>query len=80
MSFDDTIMDELASDVENLKLYESTRYIGEGSLLMFEGGNDGELIIPQMQPDLSQVDNSLKILPNEDTIEELIDLYFKVFI
>jgi hypothetical protein len=73
-------MDELASDVGNLKLYESTRYIGEGSLLMLEGGSDGELIIPQMQPDLSQVDDSLKILPNEDTIEELIGLYFKVFI
>ncbi|GBB96123.1 hypothetical protein RclHR1_02690008 [Rhizophagus clarus] len=77
MTFGDTIMDELASDVENLKLYESTRYIGEGSLLMLEGGNDGELIIPQMQPDLSQVDDYLKILPNKDIIEELISLYFK---
>jgi len=47
---------------------------------MLDEGNNEEMIIPQMQPDLSQVDNSLKILPNFDTIKELIELYFKVFI
>ena len=77
ITFGDTIVDELASDVENLRLYESTRYIGEGSLLMLDEGNNEEMIIPQMQPDLSKVDNSLKILPNLDVIKQLIELYFK---
>ncbi|RIA87712.1 hypothetical protein C1645_273144 [Glomus cerebriforme] len=79
ITFDDTMMDELASNVGNLRLYEyeSTRYIGEGSLLLLDGGNNEEMIIPEMQPDLSQIDDSLKILPNTDTIEQLIGLYFK---
>ncbi|CAI2190509.1 6853_t:CDS:10 [Funneliformis geosporum] len=49
----DTV-DELASNIENLNLYESTRYIGEGSLLLLDDDNFGEMIIPQTQPDLSQ--------------------------
>ncbi|CAG8613862.1 12258_t:CDS:2 [Funneliformis caledonium] len=73
----DNVVDDLASNIENLKLYESTRYIGEGSLLLLDDDNFGEMIIPQIQPDLSQVNDSLKILPNIETIEQLINLYFK---
>lgn len=79
-STEDTVMEDLITNIKNMNLYESTRYIGEGSLLMLDEDNIGEMIIPQMTKDISEVDKSLKILPNEETASELIRLYFKVYI
>ncbi|PKC15163.1 hypothetical protein RhiirA5_408539 [Rhizophagus irregularis] len=76
-STEDTVMEDLITNIKNMNLYESTRYIGEGSLLMLDEDNIGEMIIPQMTKDISEVDKSLKILPNEETASELIRLYFK---
>jgi hypothetical protein len=79
-STEDTVMEDLITNIKNMNLYESTRYIGEGSLLMLDEENIGEMIIPQMTKDISEVDISLKILPNEETAIELIHLYYKVYI
>ncbi|RIB03318.1 fungal-specific transcription factor domain-containing protein [Gigaspora rosea] len=76
---EDSAMNELTSSISNLRLYESTRYIGEGSLLMLDDDNN-ELIIPEQQEDFdwSVVDDSLKYLPNLETeVEQLINLYYK---
>ncbi|CAG8730436.1 1815_t:CDS:2, partial [Dentiscutata erythropus] len=56
---EDSAMNDLTSSINNLRLYESTRYVGEGSLLMLDDDNN-ELIIPEQQDDLSVVDDSLK--------------------
>nr|CAG8488052.1 532_t:CDS:2 [Entrophospora candida] len=71
------MMEDLISSINNINLYESTRYIGEGSLLMLDEDYNGEMIIPQTQARLSEVDDSLKILPDPQTVEELISLYYK---
>ncbi|CAG8593112.1 11225_t:CDS:2 [Gigaspora margarita] len=75
---EDSAMNELTSSISNLRLYESTRYVGEGSLLILDDDNNNELIIPEQQEDLSVVDDSLKYLPNLETeVEQLINLYYK---
>jgi hypothetical protein len=77
---EDAVMEDLMTNIKNMNLYESTRYIGEGSLLMIDEDNYGEMIVPQMTKDISEVDNSLKILPNEETVIQLIKLYYDVCI
>ncbi|RIA81070.1 hypothetical protein C1645_575993 [Glomus cerebriforme] len=73
---EDAVMEDLITNIKNMNLYESTRYIGEGSLLMLDEEN-GEMIIPQMTKDISEVDDSLKYLPNQETVIQLIRLYYK---
>lgn len=71
-------VDQLADKLDNsLKIYESTRYVGTGSLLMLSDGGE-EQIIPQFPDDLSSVEPYLKVLPNPETVESLIDIYYKV--
>ncbi|CAJ0843050.1 17381_t:CDS:10 [Entrophospora sp. SA101] len=70
-------LEELANQFNNnLKIYESTRYVGTGSLLMLNETGE-EQIIPQKQDDLSAVDQSLKYLPDPKTAESLINVYFQ---
>ncbi|GES77488.1 fungal-specific transcription factor domain-containing protein [Rhizophagus clarus] len=70
-------VDQLADKLDNsLKIYESTRYVGTGSLLMLSDGGE-EQIIPQFPDDLSSVEPYLKVLPNPETVESLIDIYYK---
>jgi hypothetical protein len=71
-------VDQLADKLDNsLKIYESTRYVGTGSLLMLSDGGE-EQIIPQFPDDLSSVEPYLKVLPNPENVESLIDIYYKV--
>ncbi|CAG8568106.1 14161_t:CDS:10, partial [Racocetra fulgida] len=76
---EDSEMSDLTLSIENLRLYESTRYVGEGSLLMLDDNNDERIIplMPEGQDELSPVDDSLKYLPNIEIVEQLINLYFK---
>ncbi|CAG8510027.1 19725_t:CDS:2 [Racocetra persica] len=76
---EDSEMNDLTLSIENLRLYESTRYVGEGSLLMLDDNNDEMIIplMPEVQDELKPVDDSLKYLPNIETVEQLINLYFK---
>ncbi|CAG8457012.1 9267_t:CDS:2 [Scutellospora calospora] len=74
-TYEDTVMNDLTSSLKNLKPFESSRYVGEGSLLMLDDDNN-EMIIPIETDDLSVVDDSLKVLPNTETVEQLIQLYF----
>ncbi|CAG8743147.1 32202_t:CDS:10 [Gigaspora margarita] len=56
--------------------FESTLYVGPASLLTSE--DDDEQIIPQDDlSDLSSVDAQLKILPNQEIAERLIDVYYQ---
>ncbi|CAG8779428.1 21685_t:CDS:2, partial [Gigaspora rosea] len=56
--------------------FESTLYVGPASLLTSE--DDDEQIIPQDDLyDLSSVDAQLKILPNQEIAESLIDVYYQ---
>ncbi|CAG8689295.1 9210_t:CDS:2, partial [Scutellospora calospora] len=58
--------------------FESTLYVGPGSLLMSQ--DDEEQIFPQKQDDfadLSLVEDQLKFLPNSEISESLIDVYFQ---
>lgn len=71
-------VDQLADKFDNsLKIYESTRYVGTGSLLMLSDGGE-EQIIPQYPDDLSSVESYLKVLPKPENVESLIDIYYKV--
>ncbi|KAG9296762.1 hypothetical protein G9A89_001395 [Geosiphon pyriformis] len=71
-------IEELASALEDLNIYQSTRYIGEGSLLLLGDEDDnGEKFIPQGDQDLSAVRESLKYLPDPDTVNCLIFLYYQ---
>jgi len=73
-------VDQLADQLGNsLKIFESTRYVGTGSLLMLNDGGE-EQIIPQIPDDLSSVEPYLKVLPNPENVESLIDIYYKVTI
>ncbi|CAB4409088.1 unnamed protein product [Rhizophagus irregularis] len=70
-------VDQLADKFDNsLKIYESTRYVGTGSLLMLSDGGE-EQIIPQYPDDLSSVESYLKVLPKPENVESLIDIYYK---
>ncbi|CAI2170140.1 14363_t:CDS:10 [Funneliformis geosporum] len=70
-------VDQLADQLDNsLKIFESTRYVGTGSLLMLSDGGE-EQIIPQLPDDLSSVEPYLKVLPNPENVESLIDIYYK---
>ncbi|CAG8743052.1 15322_t:CDS:2, partial [Acaulospora morrowiae] len=73
----DATIGEITSRMEEMRLYESTHYIGEGSLLMISEEDNGEILLPKDQPNLTEVDDSLKILPNFETVLQLIKLYFK---
>ncbi|CAG8730794.1 14583_t:CDS:2, partial [Funneliformis caledonium] len=70
-------VDQLADQLDNsLKIFESTRYVGTGSLLMLSDGGE-EQIIPQIPDDLSSVEAYLKVLPNPENVESLVDIYYK---
>ncbi|CAG8781954.1 16200_t:CDS:2, partial [Acaulospora morrowiae] len=53
----------------------STRYVGPASLLLIDSYE--EQIIPQRQDDLSAVEAYLKVLPNPEIADSLIDIYFQ---
>ncbi|CAG8558148.1 7803_t:CDS:10 [Ambispora gerdemannii] len=69
---------ELTTAFEELNIYQSTRYIGEGSLLLIGDEDDNkEKFIPQGEQDLSAVRESLKYLPDPETVDYLISLYYQ---
>jgi hypothetical protein len=69
-------VDDLAAQMNSLNIYESTRYVGEGSLLMLSDAEE-EFMFPEMPVDLSQVEEYLKVLPNPETVDTLIDVYYQ---
>ncbi|CAG8532852.1 4521_t:CDS:10 [Ambispora leptoticha] len=69
-------VDQLTDGLNGLNLFESTRYIGEGSLLMLSDGGE-ETIVPQTPTNLSQVEPELKLIPNPAAAKYLIDLYYQ---
>ncbi|CAH1761239.1 3012_t:CDS:2 [Entrophospora sp. SA101] len=74
---DQTSIEELTNQLKSsLKIYESTRYVGTGSLLMLNETGE-EQMIPQPQDDLSVIEPYLKIMPNPKTAESLIDVYYQ---
>nr|CAG8622926.1 15417_t:CDS:2 [Entrophospora candida] len=74
---DQTSIEELTNQLKSsLKIYESTRYVGTGSLLMLNETGE-EQMIPQPQDDLSVIEPYLKIMPNPETAESLIDVYYQ---
>ncbi|CAG8561981.1 11644_t:CDS:10 [Ambispora gerdemannii] len=75
MQFSDPV-DKLTDELNSLNLFESTRYIGEGSLLMLSDGGE-ETIVPQTPTNLSQVEPELKLIPNPVAAKYLIDLYYQ---
>ncbi|CAG8691007.1 13646_t:CDS:2, partial [Ambispora leptoticha] len=69
---------ELTAAFEELNIYQSTRYIGEGSLLLIGDEDDNqEKFIPQGEQDLSAVRESLRYLPDPETVNYLISLYYQ---
>ncbi|CAG8498832.1 13010_t:CDS:2, partial [Acaulospora colombiana] len=68
-------MDQLVEQFNNDLNLESTRYVGADSLLLMD--NHEEQIIPQKQDDLSSVESYLKVLPNPEIVDGLIDIYFQ---
>ncbi|CAG8506525.1 13350_t:CDS:10 [Acaulospora morrowiae] len=67
-------VDQLVEQLNNNLTLESTRYVGPASLLLID--NYEEQIIPQRQDDLSSVEGYLKVLPNPEIADSLIDIYF----
>ena len=74
------MMEELTSVFDDLTLYQSTRYIGEGSLLLIGSTDDnGEKFVTEPNQCLAEVDEEgLRALPTFQTAKEYVDLYLKV--
>jgi hypothetical protein len=72
-------MNQVIDSFKDLNIFQSTRYIGEGSLLLLgDDDNNEEKFIPHGEQDLSNIDEGLKVLPDPETVEQLIWLYFEV--
>ncbi|KAG9287910.1 hypothetical protein G9A89_017505 [Geosiphon pyriformis] len=69
-------IDQLTNEFDSLNPFESTQYIGEGSLLMLSDVGE-ETILPQKPTDLSQVEPELKIIPEPVAAKYMIDLYYQ---
>jgi len=76
---EDVMMEELASALDDLTLYQSTRYIGEGSLLLIGSTDDNaEKFVIEPNQCLAEVEEGLRALPTFQTAKEYVDLYLKV--
>jgi hypothetical protein len=71
-------MNKMIESFNDLNIFRSTRYIGEGSLLLLgDDDNNEEKFIPHGEQNLSNIEDGLKVLPDPQTVEELIWLYYE---